>query len=209
MHYEKYTVKMMDLPHRLAWHRYDRNGRRHPRKVLHKLKLRTRLWATRKPFTLLDHLPLFRDELQRVRPVPRDATLDEPTPDDEARPPDPATTVYGADPPAALAVPEHVEDAAHKVDALGQAPIGDRKIVVLDLLGVDPEQVAPRGEVRVVGKQLVRLGEVDKGPHAGLEERVEFLLRLFARDVGGREWAVGELAGDEVRGGPVGVWDGA
>lgn len=81
--------------------------------------------------------------------------------------------------------------------------------MVFDVFGVDPEHRTARLEVRGVREELVRLGEVDEGADAREEERVQFLFRLFAGDVRGGERAVGELAGDEERGGPVGVGDGA
>lgn len=173
--------------------------------VLDELKLRPRFRAAREPLALLDHLPLFGDELQRMPAVPRHTRVDKPAADDEPSAAYAASAVHGAYPAALLVVPEHVEDLADEVDALGQTAIADGEVVVLDLLRVDAEGRAARREVGVVREELVWLGEVDEGAHAGLKEGIQLLLRLLAGEVRWGKRAIRKLACHKVLRSPVGV----
>ncbi len=142
-----------------------------------------------------------------MRAVPRHPALDQPAPNDHPRASDTSSTMHRRHAIPLLIVPQHVQYLTHKVYRGRQRPIVDGVVVVFDVFGVDAQHGTARLEVRGVWEELVWFCEVDEGADAREEERVEFLFRLFARDVRRGERAVGKLAGDEERGGPVGVGD--
>lgn len=166
------------------------------------LELRARLWTVRVPRALFDRLPFPGDNRERLGPVPRHAALDEPAPDHHARAPDAPTAMHRANPPPLRIIAQRVEDLVHQPRGRGQAPVADGEAVVLDLGRGDAEERAARAEDARVGEELAALGEVDEGAHACAEEGVEFgAVGVFG--------GPGVFAGEEERGGPVGVGDGA
>ena len=170
-------------------------------KVLDELELGAGLWAVRVSLAFLDRLPEGSDDPQRLLAALGIRRLDEPTPDDHARPPDPTAAMHRADAPPPFVVPEDVQDGEHELFRLGQGAVLDGELVVLDVGDGDVVCVCEVGEVGCVRGEFTGLGEVDEGADACGEEFVEFL-------GGGLEWRPGVLAGEELGRRPVGVWDG-
>jgi len=185
------------------------HARRSPGEGLDELELRSGLRAAREAFALLHHLPLLCDHPERIITILRHTTLYQPTSDHKTRPANPTTAVYSGDPSASLVVAQDGEDVPDELDRLGEAPVPNRKIVVLYRVDVDAQQGTTCREVRIVREELMGLCEVKERLHACQEQCIKLLLGVFACDLGRGEWAVGELAGDEVRCRPVRVWNGA
>lgn len=97
---------------------------------------------------------------------------------------------------------ERGQDRVHVPAALRALAVRDGKVGVRDGGGVDVERGGARGErAGGVRTELARLGQVDEGAHARVQQRVE-LGRGGAR-------APGVLAREQGRCGPVGIGDGA
>lgn len=170
-------------------------------KVLDELELRARLWAVRVSLAFFDSLPEGGDDPQRFLAALGIRRLDEPTPDDHARPSNATAAMHRAHTTPPFVVPQDVQDGEHELCRLGQGAVLDGELVVLDVGERDAVCVCEVGEVGGVWGEFTGFGEVDEGADTCGEEFVEFL-------GGGLEWGPGVFAGEEVGGCPVGVGDG-
>ena len=150
---------------------------------------------------LFDRLPEGGNDPQRLLAALGIAGLDEPAPDDHARPTDPTAAMHRAHPSSAFIVPQDVQDGKHELFRLGQGAVLDRELVVFNVGEGNAMGVGEVGEVGCVWGKFTRFGEVDEGADACCEEFVEFLC-------GRLEWRPRVFAGEELGSCPVRVWDG-
>ena len=157
------------------------------------------MWVS---LALLDGLPESGDDPERLFAALGVRRLNQPAANDHARPTNPAAAVYRADPTSALVVPQDVQDCKHELPRLGQGPILDRELVVLDLGEGNVVCAGEVGKVGCVWGEFTGFGEVDEGADPCCKDFVELLGRGF-------EGRPGVFASEELGRCPVGVRDGA
>lgn len=112
-------------------------------------------------------------------------------------PADTASTMDRGDAAPLFIVFEYSKNVPHILNGFRQGPIDYREPVVFDV--GETHCLGTRREVRSVSPKLINLGEVHKRSDTGCEQSLYLLFR--------NTWTPGVFAGEEERGGPVGVWD--